>query len=235
MQIPAFNSVKAIAAGQYHSLALKNDGTVWAWGWNNYGQLGNGGNFISPVPVQVAGLTNIIAISAGGNNSIALKSDSTVWEWGYLINSNVPVQRTSLSGITDIAYGWYHGLALKSDSTVWAWGTGTEGELGDGTGYSSYVIPIKASGLTGVVAIAAGYDYSIALKKNGTVWTYGGNYYGQTGNGVTGTNERWPVRATSITGIITIAGGGWHCLAEKNDGTLWTWGNDMEQCSYSNN
>ncbi|HLZ19882.1 MAG TPA: SdrD B-like domain-containing protein, partial [Smithellaceae bacterium] len=122
----------AIAAGYSHSLALKSDGTVWAWGNNGNGQLGIGTITNSYIPAQVSGLTDVIAIAAGGHHSLAIKANGTVWAWGYngygqlgigtTTNSLTPVQVSNLSGITAIAAGGNHSLALTSSGGVRAWG-----------------------------------------------------------------------------------------------------------------
>src|SRR3990172_1153925 len=157
---PAFG--QTVACGDIYSLALKNDGTVWAWGYNLYGQLGNGNNTDSNVPVQVNSLTGITSINGGGLHSLALKSDSTVWAWGYNFygqmgsgnntDSNVPVQVSSLTGTTAIAGGYSHSLALKNDGTAWAWGNNLVGQLGNGTNNNSNV-PVQIIGLCSVLAV----------------------------------------------------------------------------------
>lgn len=156
-----FDDVVAIAAGYYHSLALKSDGTVWAWGNNSYGELGNGTTNSSNIPVQVSGLSNVIAIAAGGFHSLAVKSNGTVWAWGNNDNgqlgngnknsSDVPVQVKGLKNIIAVAAGSSHSLALRSngsfasfsksrkiqsgdaDVDVLAWGSNDMGQLGNGT------------------------------------------------------------------------------------------------------
>jgi len=229
------SSAQTIAGGQTHSLALKNDGTVWAWGANGYGQLGDGTNTNNKLPVQVSSLTNIIAVAAGIDHSLALKSDGTVWAWGYnyfgqlgngtYTNSNTPVQVSSLTNIIAVAAGYQHSLALKSDGTVWTWGNNSSGQLGNGTNISKSNTPVQVSSLTGITAIAGGGSHSLALKSDGTVWAWGANNSGQLGNG-NNTNSNTPVQVSSLTGITAIAGGGSHTLALKNDGTVWTWGNN---------
>jgi alpha-tubulin suppressor-like RCC1 family protein len=228
------SGVTAIAAGGDHSLALKQDGTVWAWGANGDGQLGNGTNTDSNVPVPVSGLTKITAIAGGTYHSLVLKQDGTVWAWGtnwsgQLGNgtwddSNVPVQVLNLSGITAIAGGGYHSLALKQDGTVWAWGYNEYGQLGNGTNADSNV-PVPVSGLKKITAIAGGTYHSLALKQDGTVWAWGDNEYGQLGNG-TNTDSNVPVQVLNLSGITAIAVGGYHSLALKQDGTVWAWGNN---------
>ncbi len=135
--------VTAVAGGCVHSIALKGDGTVWAWGGNDRGQLGNGSFTDSATPVAVSGLSGITAIAAGYYSSLALRSDGTVWAWGEnkygqlgnggSADRNTPVPVTGLSGITAIAAGnGSHCLAIKSDGTVWAWGDGELGQAGGG-------------------------------------------------------------------------------------------------------
>jgi hypothetical protein len=148
--VPAgLTGVVAVAAGGFHSLALKADGTAVAWGHNDAGQ--------ASVP---AGLTGVVAIAAGQFHSLALRSDGTVVAWGYNNYGQASVP-AGLTGVVAIAAGEYHSLALKADGTVVAWGS-------NGNGQAS--VP---AGLTGVVAIAAGTVHSLALKADGTVVTWG--------------------------------------------------------------
>ncbi|HEY0109696.1 MAG TPA: Ig-like domain-containing protein, partial [Fibrella sp.] len=161
-------------------MALKSDGTVWAWGRNTAGELGNGstGGF-SAIPAQV------------------------------LDSSGV-----ALSGITAISAGGSHNLALKSDGTVWAWGRNTEGQLGKAVnGIYINPVPTQVDDLTGVTAIVAGAAYSMALKSDGTVWTWGQNGYGQLGNGSSGTyTNPVPTQVNDLTGVTTIGTGSMHAL-----------------------
>lgn len=234
LYVSLLTDVISIAGGGDHSLALKNDSTVWAWGYNGWGELGNGTNTDSNVPVLISSLERIIAISGCGyGHSIALKNDGTVWTWGRNsegqlgngsnTNSNIPVQVTSLTNITEIVIGGYHSLALKNDSTVWAWGVNDFGQLGNGSNTDSN-IPVQVLGLSGIIAVAAGgYAHSLALKNDGTVWTWGYNLAGQLGNG-TNTDSNVPVQVSFLAGITMIAGGGNNSLALKNDSTVWAWG-----------
>ncbi|MCL1885444.1 MAG: Ig-like domain repeat protein [Dehalococcoidia bacterium] len=221
-----------VAGGYDHSLALKSDGTVWAWGRNNYGQLGDGTTTNRSLPVQVSGLTDVIAIAGGNYHSIALKSDGTVWAWGRndlgqlgdgsTTDHYTPVQVSGLTNVIAIASGYDHSLALKSDSTVWTWGRNSAGQLGDGT-FTNRSNPVQVSGLYGVLSIAGGGAHSIALKNDGTVWAWGRNNYGQLGDGTT-TDRETPMQVSGLTGVIAIASGYVHSLALKSDSTVWTWG-----------
>jgi uncharacterized protein (TIGR03437 family) len=223
----------AIAAGGAHSLALKSDGTVWAWGLNAAGQLGNGNTSSSNVPAQVNGLTGAVAIAAGGEQSLALRSDGTVWSWGFngagglgngsTTNSSVPVQVSGLTGVVAIASGEYHSLALTSDGKVWSWGNNANGELGNGSTANSSV-PVQVSGLAGTVAIAGAADTSFALKNTGTVWAFGYNGDGELGNG-NYSDSSVPVQVGGVTGALAIAGGQYFGLAVAG-GTVWSWGDN---------
>ncbi|MBI4947259.1 MAG: T9SS type A sorting domain-containing protein [Bacteroidetes bacterium] len=245
-------NITALAAGD-QSLALKSDGTLWAWGWNANGQLGDGTTATKLTPVQVSGLTGITAVSAGAYYSLARKSDGTVWAWGYnnfgQLGDNTNTQRLTpvqvhgsgnvgfLTGITAVSAGMNtgglgeaHSLALKSDGTVWAWGLNNRGQLGDGTN-TNRTTPVQVSGLTGITAVSAGMYYSLALKSDGTVWAWGFNWYNDLGDGTN--TDRWtpvqvhgPGNVGFLTGMKAVAAGMYHALALKNDGTVWAWGNN---------
>ncbi len=227
-------NITAIAAGYFHSLALQSNGTVWAWGANGSGQLGNGSTSASATPVSVSGLIEVVALAGGNDHTLALKNDGTVWAWGgnalgKLGNSSTtasssPVPVTGLTDIIAIAAGGTHSVALKNDGTVWTWGGNNAGQLGNGGTVASSV-PVPVSGLTGVRAIAAGNAHTVALQSNGTVWTWGQNSDGQLGNSST-TSGSSPVTVTGLAGVSTIAAGSVHTLALKNDGTVWAWGDN---------
>jgi alpha-tubulin suppressor-like RCC1 family protein len=227
MTVDGLSGMTAVACGEEHSLALKSDGTVWAWGVNEYGQLGDGTKNSHYTPAKVSGLTNVIDVAAGRFHSLALKTDGTVWGWGYngqdelgdatTNEKNTPIKISNLSGIIAIAAGNAHSLALKSDGTVWSWGANYYGELGTGGAGKPAQIP----GLTGVVAIAGGGVHSLALKADGTVWACGWDGYGQLGNGLFD-DAAYPVftQVDGLTGIIGISCGSLHSLALR--GTMIT-------------
>lgn len=236
-------AVKAIATRDIYSLLLKNDGTVWAWF-----------SLFLPtaplVPTQIAGLSEVVAIAAGDSHNLVLKQDGTVWAWGSNgagqlgidsgYYSRVPVQATGLSEVVAIAAGNLHSLALKRDGTVWAWGNNSAGQLGIGANDTDiHPLPMKVIGLSGVVAIAAGDWYSLALKGDGTVWAWGDNQIGELGTRstadcsgsklITSPCSPVPLQVRGLSGVVAIAAGG-HSLALKGDGTVWAWGpNDKGQ------
>jgi len=227
------SNVVQIAAGGYHSLALKSDGTVVGWGGNWDGQatipvglsnvvqvaagdshnlalksdgtvVGWGDNFLGQTTIPV-GLSNVVQIAAGSYHSLALQRDGTVVGWGHNGLGQIPIP-LGLSNVVQIAAGGYHSLALKSDGTVVGWGHNVVGQT---------TIPV---GLSNVVQIAAGGFHSLALKSDGTVVGWGWNIDGQT---------TIPV---GLSNVVQVDAGDSHNLALKSDGTLVGWGdNDVGQ------
>jgi alpha-tubulin suppressor-like RCC1 family protein len=257
-------TILSISAGNSHSLALCADGTVAAWGYNFYGQLGNGSNANSSVPVAetqsgvLVGKT-VVAVSTGFSHSLALCSDGTVASWGYNLygqlgngnttNSNVPVLVTASGvlngrGVVAVAAGYYHNLALCSDGTVVAWGLNYSGQLGNTSNANSSVpVDITDSGaLYGmhVINLAAGSDHSLVLCDDGSLVSWGKNANGQLGDGST-TSSLIPVSVDAsdvLAGRIVemISAGGFHNLAACSDGTLVTFGrNTNGQLGNDNN
>jgi len=229
--------VGSVAGGRYHSIALKSDGTVWAWGDNGYGQIGDGTQVQRLSAVAVSGLSGVIAISSRYNHTVALKADGTVWTWGQNSRGQLgdgtttqrlaPVQVQGLSDVTSIAAGAEHTLALKRDGTVWAWGNNSSGQLGDGTGTDRYT-PVQVGNLTGVSGIAAGYWFSVAVKTDGTaagtVWAWGDGQSGQLGNGAAFWFNSSPVQVVGLTSVTAVACGGAHALALGSSGVASAWG-----------
>jgi hypothetical protein len=187
-------NIVAIAAGIYHSLALKSDGTLLSWGNDDFGQLGKGMiDLNDPTPSPVIGVSHIVAIAAGEYHSLALKSDGTLVSWGNddsgqlgdgtsnpssQSNPNNPIDPIpspviGASNIIAIAAGGYHSLALKSDGTLLSWGNDFAGQLGDGTRLPNNPIPSPVSVASGIVAIAAGKLRSLALKSDGSLLRWG--------------------------------------------------------------
>jgi len=221
----------ALAAGRFHSLALRADGTTWAWGDNTYGQLGDGTTASRSTRVWVPGLWGATAVATGQEHSLALVG-GTVWTWGFNYRGQLgdgtttdrksPAQVPGLAGVVGLAGGSFHSAALRDDGTVWTWGDNAYAQLGDGTTINRWT-PVQAPGLTGIVAIAAGALHTLALASDGTVWAWGSNDFGQLGDGTT-TQRLLPVRVAGLTGAVAIAIGEFHSMALASDGTVWTWG-----------
>ncbi|USK60456.1 RCC1 domain-containing protein [Peribacillus asahii] len=230
----------AVAAGDSHTLVLKKNGTVWSFGKNQTGQLGSGNTKNQYTPVQVKGLKNVKDIAAGYNFSLALKKDGTVWMWGNPLASvsnprSIPYQIKSLKNVVDIAAGEEHMIALKKDGTVWVWGNNSYGQGGIGrTSPATITNPVKVTKLSKVTAIAGGRYHTLAVKSDGTIWTWGNNERNQIGDGKTGSglmkNVLVPYQVKSLTKVKSVSGGTYYSLAVKSDGTVWSWGlNDVSQ------
>ena len=232
-----FVGATKISAGSFHTLARKSDGTLWAWGDDFYGQLGDGTATDRSLPVIIA-LGDVVAVSGGTGHSLALKGDGTVWAWGLNGNGQLgdgttqdrlsPVQvkgvggSGSLTGIIAISAGNYHNVALKGDGTVVAWGWNGVGQLGDGS-QTTRTTPVQVQSLSSVVQIAAGGQHSLARKSDGSVSAWGNNTEGELGDG-TNLFKTTPVSLTSLGAVSTIGAGYYHSLAAKPDGSLYAWG-----------
>ncbi len=235
LPVEGLTGVKAIAAGEEDSLALLANGTVMAWGNNERGQLGTGGKASKFSPTPVLRLTGVKAIAAGGQFGLALLENGTVEAWGddqhgqlgskaYLEESSerpeeegfyspAPIPVEGLSGVTAIAAGRTHALALLSNGTVESWGNDTEGELGNGTIEPQGTTPAAVSGLTGVSAISAGDQESVALLSSGGIEAWGSNNSGTLGDGVTGAPSDLPVEVHNIGGAAGISAGASQVIA----------------------
>ena len=238
--VSGLEKIVDLAAGENHSLALSNDGNVWAWGNNSHGQLGIGRNDITQIdtPQNVLLLTDIIAIEAGYAHTLALQDNGNVWIWGSNTNGQLGNGKTgqetseykpyliqTLDNCVAIAAGYAHSVALKNDGTVWTWGFNSVGQLGNQTDTDKNV-PVIVPGLANIIAIAAGDYHTVALKNDGTVWTWGDNPFGQLGDG-TKLMKNSPVRVLDISNVIGISAGYVHTLALRNDGSVWGWGGNF--------
>ncbi len=227
--LPSF----VFGGGKGHSVALKDDGTIWTWGSNTKGQLGSGGAIPgtnTKVPGQLTTISGAIAVSGGFEHTVALMPDGTVWTWGAnsygqlgdgtTTDSSSPVQVASLTDVVSVASGSYHNLALKADGTLWAWGRNNLNQIMSGGG--NKLTPVQL-GITNVSGLAPGANHSIVLKTDNTVWGWGYNTSGQLGNGST-TNASSPVQVTGLSNIASVAAGGSHSVAISKTGTIYTWG-----------
>jgi alpha-tubulin suppressor-like RCC1 family protein len=247
-----FNSVKAIMGGEIHNVALKSDGTVWCWGWNSFGQLGNGTTNDSWVPTQaglaaVPPMTNVVKLGGRPYFTLAEKADGTIWAWGMnqfgqMGNgtltpfgsppNSVPVMVSNslpggpINGALQITCGYQFGAALATNGTVWVWGSGSHGEQGTGATTANYT-PVPVPGLTNITQISAGWFHILARKSDGTAWAWGNNSSGEVGDGATN-NDFTPVQVLNVSNIVAVSGGDGHSSALAADGTIWKWGrNDV--------
>ena len=231
------SSVKAISADGNHTCALRS-GSVWCWGANNYGQLGNGKKTASSLPVRVRGvansgfLTKVIAISAGGDHTCALLSNHTLRCWGSgatgqlgngkTSSSSTPVAVKGVANATAVSAGGFHTCALLAIGTVKCWGLNKYGELGNPKAKTG-TVPVQVSGISTVTQLSAGSNSTCARLASGMVYCWGQNSSGQLGDGTT-VIRRTPVQVSAISTATTISAGLSHACARLANGTLECWG-----------
>ncbi|WP_304199449.1 T9SS type A sorting domain-containing protein [Flavobacterium alvei] len=233
VQLGIATNWQTIASSEKHSVSLKNDGTLWTWGNNVYGQLGDGTNVKKSIPVQI-GTATWQKIAANISNTAAIKSDGTLWIWGdnnfgvlgdgTNVSKNIPTQ-TGTATWQSVALGSSHTLGIKSDGTLWGWGSNAFGQLAMGTNYGPN-IPTQIGTATWQ-SVAANNYHTIAIKSDGTLWTCGNNFNGQLGDGTTVNKNVLTQIGTASDWQSISTGAGGHALATKTDGTLWTWGENQ--------
>ena len=227
------DNVTQVAAGAAFGVALKADGTVWTWGLNEQGQLGDGTLSNRQVPQQVPNLPTIIQISAGIGHVLALAFDGTVWAWGandegqagvnwsHAVTS--PTKVSELSGVTQVSAGNQFSLAVGPSGTVLGWGRNRFGQLGAGDDDGGYWL-VEARDLTEVIKVAAGAEHAVALRGDGTVWTWGAILH---------LAVLLPQRVVELPPwIVQVAAGGDDSFAVSADQTVgssvWAWGLNRE-------
>jgi alpha-tubulin suppressor-like RCC1 family protein len=231
---PLESNVLRFAIAPHHGCAEKHDGTLWCWGRNEAGQLGDGTTSTRTLPVQVTELTGQIAdLALGDTRSCVRKTDGTLWCWG---NNNggqlgigaasnplfVPTQIEALANdVAQVALGGYHSCARTTEDTLWCWGNNYAGQVGDGT-TSAQPSPVQVSALASDVAkVATGRFHTCARKYDDTLWCWGENEVGQVGDG-TIENRSTPTKIDLLASDVAL--GNHHSCALATDGTLWCWG-----------
>jgi len=228
-----------ISAGNSHTLAIKQDGSLWSWGSNLFRQLGDGTDIFKTSPVRIGVDTNWMEVSAGDNHSLAVKSNGTLWAWGTstygalgadtISRQSSPTQIGIDENWSSVYTGRDYSLAIKTDGTLWAWGRNDTGQLGINTD-SDQTTPLQVGTDTTWVQIDAGLSHTLGLKSGGTVWSWGKNDKGQLGNSVSGINNKQisPIQIGTESDWAQVSAGNGigfaHSMALKTDGTLWVWG-----------
>ncbi len=219
----------------YHASAIKVDGTLWAWGNNSSGELGDGTFVAKTNPTKIGNATDWRSVSNGNRFTLAIKSDGTLWAWGNndhgqlgdgtIIKKNVPTRIGTDADWQFISTGGLSAMGIKSDGTLWAWGDNTYGKLGDGT-TTGRRIPTKI-GTSLWKTVSAGDTHTLAVKKDGTLWSWGYGASGALGTGQFSlSNSSTPRQVGSAFNWMSVVAGGAHSLALTTDGILWVWGSN---------
>ncbi len=289
--VPNLTDVAAVSAGYDHRMALKKDGSLWGWGQNETYQLGQGlgDKKFYEEAVPVPGMTEVASVSAGGNFTLALKKDGTVWAWGtnsegqlgdgkdsytpdYSLREESPFQVVNLDQVVAVDAGWHHGVALRADGTVWTWGFNQLGELGWGTADTEqHPVPAQVPGLSGVKTLGGGFSKSMVQTGDGNIWAWGDNLGGTLdaskmmdmqphpnpiliaglkdvvqfdacsmqvvalnadgtvyilGFGEIGPQTYLPQGQTVLKDIVAVSCGEDHMIALDKNGVVWAWGNN---------
>ena len=259
--VKIMDSVVSVSAGFDHAMAIKTDGSLWAWGWNGDGRLGNGyianesstiEDRIQTVPIKI--MEDVVSVSVGSSHTMAIKTDGSLWAWGHndsgqlgdgtfttLGNDNG--RRTPVKIMDSVAFvsaGYRHTMAIKTDGSLWAWGWNSSGQLGSGGGGNVpgtmggpiQTVPIQI--MEDVTSVSAGTYHTMAIKTDGSLWAWGSNYSGELGDGTaTGRDENFDVIDNNrlspvkvMDSVISVSVGHSHTMAIKADGSLWAWGSN---------
>ena len=229
----ASSTIAQIAAGESHTVIVKTDGSLYSWGDNSFGQLGNGTRNNLTAPARIGSDSTWSFAAAGRNQTLAIKGDGTLWGWGRnnsgqlgdgsTVNKSAPTRIGSDSDWVQVSSGNWHTLALKRDGSLWAWGYNGLGDLGDG-GTTSRYAPVRIGSAGNWQQVSAG-ACSTALASDGTLWSWGNNDQGQLGDGSI-IAKTSPSRIGNASDWKLVSSGGSHTMALKNDGGLWGWGSN---------
>jgi len=224
-----------IIAWGYGGIALQQNGSLWTWGYNNRGQLGNGTNIDSNIPNQVGTETDWVSVAGGSYNTFAIKSNGTLWATGLNgdgqlgvgdnINRNVFTQVGTATNWSILSASGYHTFGIKTDGTLWSWGYNGSGQLGLNN-TTSYNTPQQVGTATNWADVITNFDddggFTFAIKNDRTLWATGGNWDGELGLGDLIDRDEFTQVGTATWSKISA--GSYHTTGIQTNGTLWSWG-----------
>ncbi|MCL1793885.1 MAG: hypothetical protein FWG34_08445, partial [Oscillospiraceae bacterium] len=237
------DNVAQVSAGAGYTMVIKSDGSLWAWGENGFGRIGDGTTTDGYEPVHI--MDNVAQVSAGEYHTMAIKTDGSLWalgnnDYGQIGDGTASIFNPTMGitikydykstpvhimdNVAQVSAGEYHTMAIKTDGSLWAWGNNDYGQIGDGTTtdrYERVLIMEPVYIMDNVAQISAGEMYTMAIKSDGSLWAWGYNGNGQIGDGTT-TDRHSPVKI--MDNVAQVSAGAGYTIAVKSDGGVWTWG-----------
>ena len=237
--LAVLEDVRSVAAGGDFTVALKTNGTLWAWGGNDYGQLGNGTVVSAAQPVQV--LDQVTAVSAGDYHVAAIRADGTLWTWGDNLYgqlgdgtlNSVSAPQQVLDNVTAVSAGANHAAAISTDGTLYTWGSNLDGQLGtgglgdttdEGTGARLQLMPAAVSLPAAVSDVTVGAGHTAAILSDGTLWTWGRNDAMQLGLTEAGAQVWEPGQVVELVPAQAVSAGTDQTVCLLTDGEVQAWG-----------
>lgn len=240
---PVEDCFDAIALGDEHTCAIRNDGSLWCWGANGSGRLGLGdetacaGTGSCSSPMRVGGETDWIAITAGGGHTCGIRSPGSLWCWGANILGQLgigvggpprfsPAQVGTDTNWTQVVAGGSHSCGLRDDRSLWCWGWNGLEQVGSSSCGGSCSSPVRVGSAVNWIDIALGDEHTCGLRTDGSLWCWGNNNLGQLGVDTNPTAHDTPTQVGVSVDWMTMAAGAQHSCGIRADGSLWCWGSN---------